>query len=85
MCYNTFHKRPRLISAFLRLLFSYDIALLYLRQADYDVDGAVEAYISDERWEREHPMEANVKGKRKDETPRRRRFGLSNGITGQLS
>ena len=63
----------------------YDIALLYLKQSDYDLDAAVEAYLSDEKWEREHPIQANVKGKGKDPTPRRRRFGLSNGITGQLS
>lgn len=82
---KSLYKIPRLTFALLRLPCSYDIALLYLRQTDYDVDVAVEAYLADERWEKEHPMEANVKGKRKDETPRRRRFGLSNGITGQLS
>lgn len=85
LCYNPFHKTPRLIFALLRLWISYDIALLYLKQVDYDVDAAVEAYLSDEKWEKEHPMEANVKGKRKDDRPRRCRFGLSNGITGQLS
>lgn len=63
----------------------YDVALLYLKQSDYDLDAAVEAYLSDEKWEREHPMQANVKGKEKEAAPRRRRFGLSNGITGQLS
>lgn len=44
---------------------SYDIALLYLEQVDYDLDAAVEAYRDDERWEKEHPMEANIKGKEK--------------------
>ncbi len=62
----------------------YDIALLYLGQADYDLDAAVESYLSDERWEREHPMQANVKGKGKTPAQKRRKFGLSNGITGQL-
>ena len=44
---------------------SYDIALLYLEQVDYDLGAAVEAYKDDERWEKEHPMEANRKGKGK--------------------
>ncbi|CZR66125.1 uncharacterized protein PAC_16026 [Phialocephala subalpina] len=43
----------------------YDVALLYLQQVDYDLEAAVEAYKDDERWEKEHPMEANVKGKGK--------------------
>ena len=51
------------------------MALLYLEQVDYDLEAAVEAYKDDERWEKEHPIEANVKGKGK---PRqdvgRRRF-----------
>ena len=67
------------------LALRYDVALLYLEQADYDLDAAVGAYLADEKWEREHPMAANVKGKGNHDAPRRRRFGLSNGITGQLS
>jgi hypothetical protein len=43
----------------------YDIALLYLDQADYDLALAVETYKADERWEREHPMNGNIKGKNK--------------------
>lgn len=43
----------------------YDVALLYLQQVDYDLEAAIEAYKEDERWEKEHPMEANVKGKGK--------------------
>ena len=60
------------------------MALLYLKQADYELDAAVEAYRSDEKWEKEHPMEANMKGKERKEAPRRSGFGLSNCITGQL-
>ncbi|KAH6681809.1 hypothetical protein B0J14DRAFT_223347 [Halenospora varia] len=41
----------------------YDVALLYLKQVDYDLEAAVEAFKDDERWEKEHPMEANRKGK----------------------
>ncbi|KAF8863833.1 hypothetical protein BDZ45DRAFT_583342 [Acephala macrosclerotiorum] len=43
----------------------YDVALLYLQQVDYNLEAAVEAYKDDERWEKEHPREANVKGKGK--------------------
>jgi hypothetical protein len=41
----------------------YDLAILYLDQAEYDLDAAVEAYMEDERWEREHPL-AKVKRQR---------------------
>ena len=30
---------------------------MYLQQADYDLESAIEAYREDERWEKEHPME----------------------------
>ncbi|KAK5684877.1 hypothetical protein LTS10_002952 [Elasticomyces elasticus] len=43
----------------------YDVALLYLQQAEWDLEVAVEAYREDERWEREHPLEAKGKGKKK--------------------
>ncbi|KAK3654448.1 hypothetical protein LTR56_004078 [Elasticomyces elasticus] len=43
----------------------YDVALLYLQQAEWDLEVAVEAYREDERWEREHPLEAKAKGKKK--------------------
>ena len=65
--------------------FRYDLALLYLEQAKYDLDIAVEAYLADEKWDREHPMQANVKGKGSGRPSRRRRIGLSNGLTGQIS
>jgi hypothetical protein len=44
------------------------VALLYLNQAGYDLEAAIEAYKDDERWEREHPLDANINGKGKDET-----------------
>ncbi|KAI9849823.1 MAG: hypothetical protein M1837_000037 [Sclerophora amabilis] len=37
----------------------YDIALIYLKQADYNLETAIEAYKADERWERDHPMSAD--------------------------
>jgi hypothetical protein len=48
---------------------------LYLSQAEYDLEAAIEAYKDDERWEKEHPMEANIKGKGKTrQSVGRRRF-----------
>ncbi|KAN0115096.1 hypothetical protein V8E51_004640 [Hyaloscypha variabilis] len=53
----------------------YDVALLYLKEVDYDLEAAIEAYKDDERWEKEHPIEANVKGKGKTRNDvGRRRF-----------
>lgn len=43
----------------------YDVALLYLEQAEYNLDAAIGAYREDERWEKEHPLDVNTKGKRK--------------------
>lgn len=64
--------------------FRYEIALLYLKQADYDLDIAVEAYLADETWEKEHPIEANMNAKGK-KTASRRKYDFSDGIRGQLS
>ncbi|KAK0646033.1 hypothetical protein B0T16DRAFT_457997 [Cercophora newfieldiana] len=40
----------------------YDVAVFYLEQAGYDFDDAVEAYLADEAWERDHPMEHDGEG-----------------------
>ncbi|KAI4183884.1 MAG: hypothetical protein L6R41_005128 [Letrouitia leprolyta] len=61
----------------------YDIALLYLSQVNYDIDLAVEAYLSDEKWEREHPMTSSSKDK-SSSSRTRRKFGMQIGISGQL-
>lgn len=67
----------------------YDVALLYLQQADYHLDQAMAAYKSDERWEKEHPLEAARKGKAKaSQTSSRRKWGFGGsggGLTGQIS
>jgi hypothetical protein len=39
------------------------VATLYLQQSDWDLESAIEAYREDERWEKEHPMEAKSKSK----------------------
>lgn len=40
---------------------NYDVAVLYLQQAGYDLDEAVARYTDDERWERENPLQAGGK------------------------
>jgi hypothetical protein len=66
----------------------YEVALIYLKQSDYDLDEAVEAYKEDERWEQEHPLNAKSNGKGKGKAPQsvgRRRLGFGGGFSGQLS
>lgn len=63
--------------------YRYDVALLYLQQADYDLNAAIEAYKADDRWEREHPMKG--KGKGRDDKRRADKFRSAGSITGQLS
>ena len=51
------------------------MALLYLKEVDYDLEAAIEAFKDDERWEKEHPIVSNVKGKGKTRNDvGRRRF-----------
>ncbi|KAL8388605.1 hypothetical protein RB595_009094 [Gaeumannomyces hyphopodioides] len=42
----------------------YDVALLYLDQAAYDLDAAVDAYFADEAWERDNPLRGGGGGAR---------------------
>ena len=59
----------------------YDIAGLYLKGSDWDLETAVDAYKSDERWEKEHPMQENRKRKGKES---RNKNKTAMGLTGQL-
>ena len=34
----------------------YEVAVLYLQAADYELEAAVGSFLEDERWEQEHPM-----------------------------
>ncbi len=34
----------------------YEVAVLYLQAADYELEAAVGSFLEDERWERENPM-----------------------------
>jgi hypothetical protein len=36
-----------------------------MKQADYNLEDAITAYKDDEQWEKEHPIETNVRGKGK--------------------
>lgn len=58
----------------------YNVALLYLKGSDYDLEIAVDSYKADEQWEKENPM---AKGKGKNGDHRRRPGGGS--LAGQLS
>ena len=62
----------------------YDIALLYLQQSDYNLGLAVEAYQADEKWEKEHPLEAASKGGKVGQEWGKRKIGMQTGLTGQL-
>ncbi|KAH8728196.1 hypothetical protein GQ44DRAFT_61223 [Phaeosphaeriaceae sp. PMI808] len=64
----------------------YDVALLYLEQADYNLDQAIVTYKADEKWEKDHPLQAAKKGKSKaPQTIGKRKWGFGGGLTGQLS
>ncbi|KAF1994546.1 hypothetical protein P154DRAFT_526985 [Amniculicola lignicola CBS 123094] len=69
--------------------YRYDIALMYLEQAGYNLDEAVAAYKADEQWEMDHPLEAAKQGKSKAPQPSgRRRWGVGGsggGLASQLS
>lgn len=63
----------------------YDVALLYLEQASYNLEQAITAYKADEEWEKEHSLEAAKKGKSKaSQSSGRRKWGFG-GLTGQAS
>lgn len=62
------------------VLYRYDVALLYLEQANYDLEMAIDVYKDDERWEEENPIAGKGKGQAKSRSDvGRRRF------TGQRS
>ncbi|KAI1502255.1 hypothetical protein F5X99DRAFT_163307 [Biscogniauxia marginata] len=41
----------------------YDVAVLYLEQAGYDLELAMQAYFADEEWERTHPVKKVERGR----------------------
>jgi hypothetical protein len=54
-----------------------------LKQSDYDLVTAIEAFKADEQWEKQHPLDASNKGKGKARSARFRPHG-GGGLTGQL-
>ena len=65
----------------------YDVAGLYLKGAEWDVELGVERFRADEEWERRNPMGANVKGKGKGKgevAMRENRWGGNGAGTGGL-
>ncbi|EXJ90134.1 hypothetical protein A1O3_03203 [Capronia epimyces CBS 606.96] len=59
----------------------YDVAALYLKGSDYNLDLALQAFRADEEWEKNHPMH----GKGKDGDGRRQRLGTGGSLAGQIS
>jgi len=59
----------------------YDVAELYLKQADYDLEAAIAAYKEDEEWAEKNPMN---KGKAPAKA-RNGRFRIGGGLIGQLT
>ena len=53
------------LSSKTKFLIRYDLALLYLTQAEYKLDDAIRTYMADEQWEKEHPLEKSRTGKNK--------------------
>ncbi|KAI7566533.1 hypothetical protein KC317_g5608 [Hortaea werneckii] len=54
----------------------YDIALLYLDQAAWDVQTAIEAFREDEEWEHAHPLEADGKATKRKEGKSAKSVGM---------
>lgn len=63
--------------------YRYDVALMYLKQSDYNLDEAIQTYKEDERWEKEHPLTAGQKGKAA-QTVGRRKWAGGMGMTAQM-
>ncbi|KAH7071668.1 hypothetical protein FB567DRAFT_208479 [Paraphoma chrysanthemicola] len=64
----------------------YDVALLYLEQANYALEQAITSYKEDEKWEKDHPLQAAKKGKARASQPTsRRKWGFGGGLAGQLT
>lgn len=41
----------------------YNVATLYLKTSDYNLERAIEAFKADERWEKDHPMKGKGRAK----------------------
>uniref|UniRef100_L2G946 Thiamine biosynthetic bifunctional enzyme n=1 Tax=Colletotrichum fructicola (strain Nara gc5) TaxID=1213859 RepID=L2G946_COLFN len=50
----------------------YDVAVLYLEQAGYDLEEAMEAFAADEVWERDHPVQERGRRGKDKSAPKNR-------------
>lgn len=50
--------------------FRYEVALLYLKNAEWNLDEAIQAYQEDEQWEKEHPLHKDDKRAKAPEKPK---------------
>lgn len=74
---STWHniiKQIRLIESSVLPCLRYDLALIYLEQAKYNLDLAVEAYLADETWEKRNPIDRLSEEKSKQRQKRQRRL-----------
>ena len=60
--------------------------MLYLAQADYDLDRAIQKYRDDDRWEKEHPLQVHRSRMGKTVAGRKTTRPMTGGgLVGQLS
>ena len=61
----------------------YDVALLYLKQSEWNLDAAIEAFKEDEQWEKDHPLDVKSKkqGKMAKNVGMRRFVGASTSVS----
>lgn len=67
----------------MKIASSYDVALFYLKQSNYDLDAAVECYLGDEAWEKDNPATTSSRPSKKQNASRWKR-GIMTGLTGQI-
>lgn len=65
------------------LFYSYNVALFYLKQSNYDIDAAVESYLADEEWEKANPMASSSKRPKQQNTSKMKR-GIATSLSGQI-
>lgn len=41
----------------------YNVATLYLKGSDYNLEVAIETFKADERWEKDHPMKGKARAR----------------------
>lgn len=62
----------------------YEVAELYLKQADGDLEAACLKWGEDEKWERENPLHLQTTGTGTGKNKSKTRTGFAGGLTGQI-